>query len=171
MGRAVQDVYPNMNRQHGFTLIELLVAVSIIGVVFGAVISSNAAIQRQARDASRQADLRSLQSALQQYYADQNFYPMTFSLAATSSLTSAIGNPSPPVSLKTYLTTIPKDPVSGTTTPYCYTAQLSAGLGGVCNNTDSKCHYYKLHAKLENSDAASSYPCNSQNYNFQITPL
>lgn len=162
--------------RRGLTLIELLVTISIIGVVFGVIISSAGIIQKYGRDAKRQSDLRSLQSALQQYYADQNFFPDDSSstpfklsgVGAVTSLTSSIGNPIPPPSAKTYLNNIPSDPTLGTGTPYFYKAYASLSDQATdCDNSTTKCFYYILCAKLENI-AAGTY-CGGS-YNLQITP-
>ncbi|MBI2595859.1 type II secretion system protein [Candidatus Daviesbacteria bacterium] len=168
--------------KNGFTLVEILIAISIISIVFGIVLTSAAAIQRNGRDTQRKADLASLQSALQQYYADQNFYPdddantplKLSGAGAITSLTSRVGNPDQTQPIKTYLSSIPKDPTSGTATPYCYKAYSSvadfpANATPCDNASTAKCFYYAVYAKLENS-TGNSYTCNSQTYNYQITP-
>lgn len=148
----------------GFSLVELMVVISIIAVVSMAAFSSLNAIQSKGRDTQRQADLRTIQSALQQYYASENHYPDTMTLNNGAAF-SANG--------RTYLTSTPKDPVSGTSTPYCYISLRSsqAGASSCESATPGECHYYELYANLENSAGASSYTCNSVNYNFKISTL
>lgn len=169
----------------GLTLIELLVTVSIIGVVFGIIISSAGMIQRYGRDAKRQTDLRSLQSALQQYYADQNFFPddkastplKLSGVGTISSLTNCTGNPTPSCTVtKTYLTNIPSELPTMAGTPYYYQAfpSLADFLAGtptpLCDNDTTKCFYYMLCAKLENS-SGPTYTCRGNGtYNLRITP-
>ena len=174
----------------GFTLIELLIVISIIGVVFGVVISASAGVQRRGRDAQRQSDLRNLQSALQQYYADQIFYPEDdvpaankFDLPNLTSFTDCTGNvvTSPcNTPSKTYLSKVPRDPVPGTNTPYCYKVNSavidSSTIPPVsCDNSvlsTTKCQSYLLCASLENS-GSSSQKCQNlcgSKYNFEVTP-
>lgn len=148
----------------GFTLIELMITMVIIGVVFGAVISATAGIQKQSRNAQRKTDLSKIQTALQQYYTDENKYPLKESLGAAS--TSIVGSISP---LKTYLSPIPRDPRGGGV--YYYEPRLSKSSGVSCTTASpGSCHYYFLCATLEgtftdvcNGDAA--------NGNYVLTPL
>lgn len=170
----------------GFTLIELMVAISIVGIVFAIIISSSSAIQRSARDAQRQSDLRTLQSILQQYYGDQGYFPsgccntplkLDDSNPITQ-LTSSIGTPTPPSSLKTYAVKLPVDPTTDQT--YCYKSYSSLATANnnalfyTCDNSSSdRCHYYILCAKLEGASTGSSAcqtACGS-GYNFEVNAL
>ncbi|MBU1000527.1 type II secretion system GspH family protein [Patescibacteria group bacterium] len=105
-----------MNRKHGFTLVELLITVSIIAILASIGISVYSSLQKNARDGKRQADLRSIQSALEQYYSDQGFYPAETPnpFIPGNPLDGCTGN-SDTVSCsseKVYLNTIPDDPDS-----------------------------------------------------------
>ena len=63
-------------KQQGFTLVELLVVIAIIAlVVVFAALAVNAARSKQ-RDASRLANVRIVQSALEDYFNEANAYPM-----------------------------------------------------------------------------------------------
>lgn len=64
-----------MHSRKGFTLIELLVVIAIIGMLASAVSASLADAQREARDKRRVADLKSLQTALELYYVDNQSFP------------------------------------------------------------------------------------------------
>lgn len=65
----------------GFTLIELLIVVAIIGILASAVVVNLSIARARARDARRQADLKSVQTALEIYLAEKNEYPSTQGVA------------------------------------------------------------------------------------------
>lgn len=151
----------------GFTLIELLVVISIIGILSLIGIVSYATILKNSRDARRQSDIKIIQSALDQYRADNNFYPSSLNLAATTTIDSNSGNPNPQVNnVKVYLNNTPIEPSLNSSYPYLYSA-----LPVNCNNTGSKCTSYCLYAKLENSTSKASqcgdkpFSCNADNSN------
>lgn len=150
----------------GFTLIEILVAISIISLMLGLVLSAGLALQKNGRDARRNSDLRSIQTALQQYYADNNYYPdASFVLSSLTSFT---------VGGKKYLNEIPKDPNLGSTTPYAYVPLKSNGSGG-CNNSDQLtfCVNYCLYTKLEFGKDSTHPVCDTTRppggYNLDLT--
>ncbi|MFA6028055.1 MAG: prepilin-type N-terminal cleavage/methylation domain-containing protein [Patescibacteria group bacterium] len=66
----------------GFTLIELLIVVAIIGLLATLAIISLTSAQSKARDTKRISDIKSLQSAVEMYYNDNNAYPQPTSWAA-----------------------------------------------------------------------------------------
>lgn len=100
----------------GFSLVELLVSISIISIL----ISSALFILRpqdylkRSRDSRRQSDLKVIQTALEQYYANSGIYPVA----------SPLTTPSWTVGPTTYLRSVPKDPSGGGN--YCY-ATLPSG--------------------------------------------
>lgn len=165
---------PKKITRTGFSLIEIMIVISIIAIVSGIGLSLVSALQKTTRDAQREADLRVLQSALQQYYADQNFYPndMTSVLSSGGSLTSCTGKYSSPACTnptKTYLSVVPKDPAG---TPYVFQSLKNVTSAVNCDmtggaTTSNVCHFYNLCAKKENL-AAGTY-CGT--YNFRVTPL
>lgn len=164
-------VFVNLNYQ-GFSLVEILIVISIIGILSGFGLSFTNSLQKNTRDAQRSSDLSVLQSALQQYYADQGKYPNTLDseLANGLPLTNCSGRVSPCTTTKTYLSRVPKDP-SGT--PYYYEPVYAVGTltncdlsGGVENGV---CHYYFLCSAMENETEGNT--CRNSNYNFQLTPL
>ena len=174
---------PALSDKKGFTLIELVVALGIISAVFGVIISSASAIQRSGRNTQRQADLQSIQGALERYFADQHFYPCSPSvdcppaakplvLTSSADITNETGNPNSASSQKFYLTTIPADPLLSTTRPYCYSAAASSA-DSVCDNSASSannCGYYVLTAQLEDNSLSDSFSCGGQNYNYALNP-
>lgn len=146
-----------MPKSKGFTLVELLVAISIIAIISGIGFMSLGAVQRSGRDAQRESDLRTIQSALQQYYADKNFYPVS----NLDDLTTGT---------KKYLKSVPEDPLEE---DYGYIARSSASATTTCSNTatnpSDKCHYYALCTKMETKSNALTL-CSSTDYNFEINP-
>ena len=70
-------------RKKGFTLIELLVVISIIGVLVAVAVASYTGAQIKARDARRRADMKAVQSTMEQYYSTtgSNSYATTLNLA------------------------------------------------------------------------------------------
>ncbi len=153
--------------------------------MFGLIISSSSVVRKRSQSAQRQADLRNIQTALQQYYSDQNFFPsdsannplITTTSSPTQVLTNSVGRlPLGTIPLKTYLPKIPSDPVTGTATPYCYRAFADSSMsGGACTNSASnqECHYFVLCANLNNGTGltqCSSCPGSGNNYDFVITP-
>ena len=152
----------NMPKQSGFTLIELLIVIVIISVLSLIGLVSYTVVLKNGRDAKRQSDMRQVQSALEQYYSDQLYYPCTFTFNA--GFTSSVGNCSAttPSPVRTYMNTSPVEAVSGRNA-YSYTATPAS-----CNNTTSKCTGYCVMADMENTSPAAG--CASGNYDFGVSP-
>jgi len=75
---ALQPV-TGAKRLLAFTLVELLVVITIIVILSGVGMVIFTRVQKKGRDAQRRADLRKLQEAVEQYYADNSRYPSTCS--------------------------------------------------------------------------------------------
>ncbi len=173
-------------KKGGFTLIELMVVVSIIAILSTIGLVGYQVVTKNARDAKRQSDLKAIQSALEQYHADQFYYPFPAGASGWSSTNGCNANyenagwftvtcalKSPPNGSKTYLNKIPNDPLcsdylcSGNTTIKRYLYTVPSG----CNNTSIPCKSYCLYAQLENPPSppppsGCSYPTG---YNFAVT--
>lgn len=152
------------SKPKGFTLIELLIVISIIGILSAIGIVSYSTILKNSRDAKRQADIKGFQSALEQYRADNTFYPSSLNLNATTTFDSSSGNPTPPGSVKVYINNTPTEPSLNSTYPYFYSA-----LPASCNNTTIKCTSYCLYAKLENSVSQISKCTDKPGYTLEVT--
>jgi prepilin-type N-terminal cleavage/methylation domain-containing protein len=96
----------------GFTLIELLTVVSIISLLASAIFSSMSEAQRRSRDATRLADIKQIQNALE-LYADENggMYP----LVPTSFVHELTDELQP-----NYIRVLPEDPVRTGSNRYRY---------------------------------------------------
>ncbi len=64
-----------MKHSRGFTLIELLVVIAIIGVLSSVVLASLNTARTKGNDAARISNVKSLKTALEMYYNDNNGYP------------------------------------------------------------------------------------------------
>ncbi len=141
-----------MLQKSGFTLIELLITVTIIAVLSAVAITSYSGFVRSSRDAKRQADLKFIQSALENYNADQKYYPTQDQVKTDNSL--SFGN-------KVYLTKIPNDPTSNPDYSYIATPPGCSG---------TSCTSYCLYAKIEGKPLPSDSACNPPaSYNYGIT--
>lgn len=125
-----------------------MIVITIIGILSSIGILTYQNLIKNSRDAKRLSDIKTLQSALEEYRADKFHYPPTFDLKTTPSLTNGTGiNPAPAIT-KTYLRNIPQDPLSGTPAGYEY-----RGLGTGCDSTVGgalNCESYCIYAKMEN---------------------
>lgn len=93
-----------LKQKRGFTLIELLIVIVIIGILAVIVVGLVATNSKnRANDARAKADMREIQTALEQYRIDNDSYP-----AGLTDLTA--GN---------YLSALPKRPDNGA--DYTYT--------------------------------------------------
>jgi prepilin-type N-terminal cleavage/methylation domain-containing protein len=73
--RDFEGLIQNLRERAGFTLIELLVVVAIIGILSSVVLASLGGARESARDSRRQADLDSIQTAVELYANDKGDYP------------------------------------------------------------------------------------------------
>ncbi len=166
----MKNVYTERSRS-GFTLIELLITISIIAVLAAIGFVSYTTVLKSGRDSKRQSDLRSIQSALEQYHNDQGFYPTDPGMNILNAdppvaFTSSTGNPSPPATVKIYLNSPPKDPLGSPR--YCY---LPSPRTACDNSPTDRCTGYSLYAKLENGPTSPTYTCGgATTYNFRVTP-
>ena len=130
-----------MKKSQGFTLFELLVSISIIGILVALATVSYSAAQKKARDARRIQDMKSIQTAAEQYYSISNYnYP-----PSTTTPWTANG--------QTILEDYPSDPKTGVeyvpstldSTEYCICAEMEGDAQGnsaaACNFSGGDTHY------------------------------
>lgn len=147
-----------MKLNNGFTLVELLITLTIIGLLIGVALPTFTAFNASSRDSKRQSELKTIQSALVQYRADQGFYPATVSFG--QALRSPAGG-------KTYLVKVPTEPLTSAA-QYQYTPQPSG-----CNNSTTLCSGYCLYAALENAGLTdrSSACADLNQYNLELSGI
>lgn len=117
----------------GFTMIELLVVIAIIAILVAVGVASFGTAQKTTRDSRRKQDMKTISSALELYYTQNNAYP------------DAIGS----ITNTTYLQQgrLPLDPKNSTSyvytsyiatdaTSYCVCALLENISGGTSDATD-----------------------------------
>ena len=151
-------------KSKGFTLIELLVVVAIIGILATIVIASLNSARVKARDATRDADIKNIQTALEIYHLDNGQYPhqAQWSGIAPNGAWANSGNTSWETLETVMNTTLARDPVNFSPViasdwagdasrklNYTYTAR---GISTGCPNDGQA---YKLVYRHENGDTAS----------------
>jgi prepilin-type N-terminal cleavage/methylation domain-containing protein len=157
----------------GFTLIELLVVISIIAVLSSIALVVYTTTIKNGRDAKRQSDLRQIQSALEQYRADQLYYPMSATTCTSANNGKLIFTASNctlknPAGTKTYMNAVPVEPDT-TRSQYSYVPTTTSGA--ICDNdTANKCGSYCLYADMENTSNTAPTGCSfSGTYDFGVT--
>jgi prepilin-type N-terminal cleavage/methylation domain-containing protein len=152
----------NLRRSHssGFTIVELLIVIVVIGILAGLVITTYNGIQQKARNTERTTDLKTFQSQLEAYNANNGRYPTTTDLGTTSgtNVTWIQAN------LKGMDKETLRDPKaaagsyalsnSGTGTANVYT-YVPAPAG--CDNSATDCDSYKLYAVPEGGGSTIQY--------------
>ena len=80
----------HLSNRKGFTLVELLVVISIIGILSAIAIPKFTDANKTARGAKIQADLRTLDSAIQIYNASAGGYPAALATLVTANLIATV---------------------------------------------------------------------------------
>ena len=138
---------PKKPKSQGFTLIELLVVLAIIALISSVVFTAVNDVRVKARDAKRKADVAQMQKALELYYDDNGFYPL--STGATSpgggwSNSSDASWTTLENLLKPYMIRLPKDPKE--------------------NNNSGEWAYTGFHYSFYSGPPGAAYGCQQQWY-------
>lgn len=73
----------SQRNKKAFTLIELLIVIAIIGILSSVVLVKLTVAREKARDAARLKSIKSIQSALEVYYANYGRYPRSANCGAS----------------------------------------------------------------------------------------
>lgn len=114
-------------KNKGFTLLELLVVIAIIGILISMGVVAFSTAQQKSRDSKRRGDIKAMQSAFEQYYADNTTYADCATMDDTAYLPS--GMPVDPKNTGTYVYAC-----NGAATSYCVCAHLEDTGSGNAND-------------------------------------
>lgn len=132
-----------MAKRSGFTLVELLIVITIIALLSALGMALYAQFTKNARDAKIVSDLKFIQSALEDYHADNLTYPLTLATLTTG---------------RVYIQQIPADPSGGA---YSY---IPTPLSPACNGAAIPCTSYCLSATLGTDRSDECTPSGTNNY-------
>lgn len=96
--------HDQIDHERGFTLIELMIVVAIIAILAAILIPNFVNARSQAQTAACESNLRSIATALELYYADNQVYPTASSAAVVPALFTVNG--------VAYLNNTPRDPAA-----------------------------------------------------------
>jgi len=127
-------MYKRRTAGRGFSLIELLIVIAIVGILAGIVYANFGSAGGKGRDAKRQADLRVLQTAIEQYKSKYGQYPAQGCGTPASSFATERDCPGVYVEglVPEFLPQLPTDPKRGTSQGFAYiTNNSSNNIGTV----------------------------------------
>lgn len=104
----------------GFTIVELLVTISVISILAVIVYSNVGQASPKARDLERQADLRNLQTAIEQFKRKNNRYPAMGYTAGDGISSEADGATYITGLAPEFISVLPHDARRGTALGYAY---------------------------------------------------
>jgi len=149
----------NTSRQAGFTLIELVIVSVIVAVLATLVAMTYSGVQSTNRNRDRQSHIKSLQSHLETYYAQNDTYPTFDNLADASwrkaNLKKMNSEELRDPSWNADISQCTKDGAAiAASNPIekCYSYQVTSADGSACDNDKTPCAQYTLTAILEGSN-------------------
>lgn len=141
----------------GFTIVELLIVIIVIGILTGLIVTTFSDFKRKSRNTERQNDIKYVQQAVENYYAQNEKYPTFDNLNDSAWRVKNIKTLGPdelqdPNAADAKLS---KTPVAS-----IYSYEPVAEDGGLCDNTTRDCMKYTLTATQEGTE-----PFVKNNYN------
>ncbi len=100
-------------KEKGFSLIEMLLVIAIISILSSVVYGNMTGARASARDSERVTEVGQIALALELYYNNCRQYPATLDLTASNGCPSG-------VTLASFLSTIPEDPLNADPHVYVY---------------------------------------------------
>jgi len=143
----------------GFTIIELMLVILIVCILGALVALTASGVQARNRNGDRQKDIDALRMQLESYYAGHDKYPTSDNLsdAAWRSVNTPrlqnglIDDPRWDIGV-TACTRDSKPVFASHPASNCYSYQVTASDGSVCNNAKTPCAHYTLTAVLEGGE-------------------
>lgn len=154
------------NVRRGFTLIELVVVVSILAILSGVLVPRVTNHMKAARDARRLADIKTVRTAIEQYFQDKGSYPAPNGNSSYGGWdVSSDGDFIRVLRDSGYLEEDAVDPINDSTFHYRYYIYRRGAYGCVGNS-----QYYVLGVRnFESSDFAAKnkgfFQCSGRDWN------
>lgn len=147
-------------REQGFTLIELLIISIVVGILATLVAMTYSGVQVKNRNANRQANIDTIQSQLEIYYAQYTKYPSLSELNSNSWRKTNLKDLNtgdirdPRWNNKAASCTINTNESGFSVKPVerCYSYKATQADGSECGTGDSICTQYTLTATLEGGE-------------------
>ncbi len=102
----------NLKFNNGFTLLELLIVIIIIGLLALVIVPNLLSGPARARDSQRKADMRTIKTALESYYNDNNSYPTSLQVLTEGTTPYLKTLPTDPKTKQVYVYTTTGNPPS-----------------------------------------------------------
>lgn len=96
----------------GFTLLELLIVIIVVGLLALVIIPNLLSGPARARDSQRKADMRTIKTALESYYNDNNSYPTSLQVLTEGTTPYLKSLPTDPKTKQMYVYTTTGNPPS-----------------------------------------------------------